>query len=96
MEWYKMHRQSDSDTNNEQPKPEPVTNQLPEPIAKHFTELYAEYVKPERFHKWLIQQEQLKLDLAKQQYQLEFQRQRAIAHAELYKLRNGWERDSDK
>ena len=68
-------------------KPEPV----PEPIAVKLAELYSEYVKPERFFQWVYEQEHLKRELAKQQQELELQRQHNIACAKLHEQLDGWD-----
>jgi hypothetical protein len=69
-----------------EPKPEPV----PEPIAVKLAELYAEYVKPERFFQWVFEQEQLKRNLAKQQLELQLQREYARACLEVEQFRDRW------
>ena len=67
------------------------TESIPESVAKHIGELYAEYIKPERFIQWLVEQEQLKRKLAKQQQQLELQHQQRLAHIDIYEHRRNIE-----
>jgi hypothetical protein len=74
---------------NPVPVKQPAT--VPEPIAVKLAELYTEYVKPERFYEWVYEQEHLKRELAKQQQQLELQRQHVIARAEIFGLSAGWD-----
>ena len=79
-----------------EPVPDAEPEQLPAAITVKLAELYSEYIKPERFFQWLYEQEQRKRELAKQQLELELQRQHAITCAEILKFRNGWDRDCDK
>ena len=68
----------------------PKSESVPEPITDKLAELYAEYIKPERFFEWVYQQEQLKRKLAEQQCELELQHKQCLAHIERNELRTGW------
>src|SRR5277367_5050762 len=70
---------------------EPV--KLPESIAEHFREQYAEYIKPEHFQQRLFQQEQLERQrqLTKQQLEQELERQQCLALAKRDSERFWWE-----
>ena len=64
---------------------------VPESITEHYRELYAEYIKPEQFFRWVYEQEYLKRKLAEQQQQFELEHQQCLARAELFEFRKGWE-----
>lgn len=66
---------------------------LPESIADHIRKLYAEYIKPELFLQWLVEQEFVKRKLDEQQRKFEFQHQLALTHAERNELFARWERN---
>jgi len=70
--------------------PEPVPESVPESVTEHIRKLYAEYIKPEQFILWLVEQEQLKRKLAEQQREFELQYQQSLASIERDKLRSGW------
>ena len=61
---------------------ESIPVQLPAAIAEFFRERYAEYIKPELFFKWLFEQEQIKLNVTKQQLEFELQQQYNLARVE--------------
>lgn len=65
----------------------PEPDAIPKQLAEHVSKLYAEYIKPELFLQWLVEQELVKRKLDEQQREFEFQYQLSLAHRDLYKYR---------
>jgi hypothetical protein len=76
-----------STNNDAKPSKNEGRANLPKSVSDYISERYAEYVKPELFLQWLVEQELIKRKLDKQQ--LDFQQQLADSVAYLERDRVG-------